>query len=59
MTPLQLKKHRLKLGFSQSQYAGEIGASIDGYQKWEQGKRPVPKWLIKRIEDLKPKAPLP
>jgi len=53
MTPLQLRTYRHKLGLSQRQYAEKIGAKLDAYQSWEQGRYPIPEWLIKRIEDEK------
>lgn len=54
MTPLQLKRKRLKLGLrTQAEAAEACGISVGGWSHFETGRRPVPRYveiILKYIE---------
>ncbi len=45
MTPTDLKSTRKSLGLSAERLAALVGVTRDAVQKWEAGRRPIPRWL--------------
>ena len=50
--PIEIKKARLKLGFTQKQAGEVVGAKRRTWQDWELGNRnmPIAKWELFRIK---------
>jgi len=49
---LFIKKLRNDLGLNQTKFASKIGVSLRTIQNWEGGKRNIPEWALKNIENL-------
>jgi DNA-binding XRE family transcriptional regulator len=47
-----LKAIRLFMGMTQQELAFAIGIRRDSYKDFETGKRSIPLWLIKRVEQI-------
>ncbi len=52
MTPLELKKLRLKMGLSQENFAHVIGVTAGTYNRWEKGVTKPQPLAIARIKSL-------
>jgi DNA-binding XRE family transcriptional regulator len=51
-TQEDLKTIRLRIGMTQKELAFAIGIRRDSYKDFETGKRRIPQWLIKRLEQI-------
>ena len=49
MTADELKKWRLSKGKTQEVMCRELDIKLDTWRKWEQGKNPVPDWIVHKI----------
>ncbi len=54
----RLKQSREKTGLSQSGFANSIGFSVSAYQNYEQGIRPLPVSLVRRLYSVHSVGPL-
>ncbi len=51
MTPQQLKEYRESLNLTQKEFSDKVGLEREKtISEYENGKKPIPKWLIKFIE---------
>jgi len=50
MTPEELKQMRRKSGFTQAEFAANIGYEKRQVGKWELGQVPIPKNLVKLLK---------
>ncbi len=51
MTPQQLKEYRESLNLTQKEFADKVGLDREKtISEYENGKKPIPNWLIKFIE---------
>jgi transcriptional regulator with XRE-family HTH domain len=52
MTPKQLKLYRASRGLTQKEFGQQLGDySESAVAAWENGRRKVPKWLVKKITE--------
>ena len=52
MEPSDLKRRRVKLGYSQDKFARRIGVATGTISSWEQGRSPIPEWLSVMLDLL-------